>query len=87
MSLSQNPLVKPWSGPYGGVPPWDDMHPEHFPHAFDAAIAEQKAEVDAIAANPDPPDFDNTIVALERSGALLDPFQAPGCCGPPLSLK
>jgi len=75
MSVSQNPLVKPWSGPYGGVPPWDEMHPQHFPQAFDTAIAEQKAEVDAIAANPEPPDFDNTIVALERSGALLDRLQ------------
>jgi len=75
MSVSQNPLVKPWSGPYGGVPPWHEMHHQHFPQAFDTAIADQKAEVDAIAANPEPPDFDNTIVALERSGALLDRLQ------------
>ena len=51
------------------------MRPEDFPEAFEMAIAEQRDEVDAIAANPDPPTFDNTILALERSGALLDRLQ------------
>jgi peptidyl-dipeptidase Dcp len=48
------------------------MAPEHFPGAFEAAIAEQRGEIDAIAATPDAPTFDNTIAALERSGRTLD---------------
>jgi peptidyl-dipeptidase Dcp len=51
------------------------MRPEDFPESFETAIAEQRHEVDAIAANPEPPTFDNTILALERSGALLDRLQ------------
>ena len=48
------------------------MAPEHFPGAFDAAIAEQRAEIDAIVANPDAPTFDNTIAAFDRAGRMLD---------------
>jgi peptidyl-dipeptidase Dcp len=58
-----NPLVAPWIGPYGGVPPWDQAKPELFPAAFDAALAEQRAEIDAIASDPAAPAFDNTIAA------------------------
>jgi peptidyl-dipeptidase Dcp len=67
-----NPLLADWTGPYGGVPPWDQVKPELFPTAFEAAFAELRAEVDAIAKNPTAPTFDNTIVALERSGDTLD---------------
>jgi peptidyl-dipeptidase Dcp len=70
--VSDNPLIAPWAGPYGGVPPWDRMAPEHFPGAFEAALAEQRCEIDAIVATPDAPTFDNTIAALERSGRTLD---------------
>jgi len=69
---SSNPLTRPWTGPYGGVPPWDQADPELFPGAFAAAIAEQRAEIDAIAADPAPPSFENTIAAMERSGRTLD---------------
>jgi len=67
-----NPLVAPWPGPYGGVPPWDHLRPENFPEAFVLALAEQRAEIAAIAANPDPPTFENTIAALDRSSRTLD---------------
>ena len=70
--VSDNPLIAPWAGPYGGVPPWDRMAPEHFPGAFAAAIAEQRSEIDAIAANTEAPTFDNTIAAMERAGRMLD---------------
>src|SRR5688500_19873583 len=70
--VSGNPLIPAWAGPYGGVPPWDRMAPEHFPGAFDAGIAEQRREIDAIAANQEPPTFDNTIAAMERAGRMLD---------------
>ena len=69
---STNPLTRPWTGPYGGVPPWDLAKPELFPAAFEASIAEQRAEIDAIAADPNPATFDNTIAAMERSGQMLD---------------
>jgi peptidyl-dipeptidase Dcp len=67
-----NPLIDAWDGPYGGVPPWDAVRPEHFPVAFDTAIAQQRSEIDAIASDTAPPTFENTVLALERSGALLD---------------
>jgi peptidyl-dipeptidase Dcp len=67
-----NPLVVPWSGPYGGVPPWDHVRPEHFPDAFVSALAEERAEVEKIAVSGDAPTFRNTIEALERSGRMRD---------------
>ena len=67
-AIDVNPLVAPWTGPYGGVPPWDQVRPERFASAFDAALAEERAEIEAIASNAEPPTFQNTIEALERSG-------------------
>lgn len=64
-------LLDPWAGPYGGVPPWDQVQPHLFGAAFDRAIEEAKAEIDAIAASPDEPTFTNTIVALEQSARTL----------------
>ena len=66
-----NPLLDQPKTPYG-VPAFDQVKLEHYLPAFDAAIAEQKAEVDAIVNNPDEPTFENTIVALDRTGNLLD---------------
>ncbi|PYQ06050.1 MAG: peptidase M3 [Acidobacteria bacterium] len=68
----QNPLLAPWTGPYGGVPPFDKVKVEHFQPALAAAMAEQLAEVDKIANDPAPPTFENTLAALERSGRTLD---------------
>ncbi len=67
-----NPLVAPWSGPYAGVPPWDHVRPEHFPGAFEVALAEHRAEIAAILASHDAATFDNTIAALERAGETRD---------------
>ena len=47
-----NPLLAPWTGPYGGVPPFDEVKVEHFKPALEAAMAEQLREIDAIAADP-----------------------------------
>jgi peptidyl-dipeptidase Dcp len=66
-----NPLLARWSGPYGGVPPFDAVKVEHFKPALEAAMAEQLAEVDAVTANAAKPDFDNTVAALERAGRTL----------------
>src|SRR5262245_27945130 len=67
-----NPLLAPWSGPYGGVLPFDKVRVEHFKPALEAAMAEQLKEVDAVTANPAKPDFENTIAALERTGRTLN---------------
>ena len=71
-SGAPNPLIAPWAGPYGGVPPWDSVRPEHFPGAFEAALAEERAEIAAIVANREAPTFENTVAALERSGRARD---------------
>ena len=66
-----NPLLAPWEGPYG-LPDFAAIRDEHFRPAFDAAIAEQEAEFEAICTNPAPVTFENTVEALERHGLLLD---------------
>jgi peptidyl-dipeptidase Dcp len=68
----KNPLLVPWTGPYAGVPPFDQVKVEQFAPGLEAAMAETLANVDAIAADPAPPTFDNTLAALERSGRTLD---------------
>lgn len=70
-----NPLLAEWTGPYGGVPPFDVVSPELFPGAFEAAIAERRAEVEAVAANPEPPTFENTLLAMQRWGRALHRVQ------------
>ena len=69
-ALADNPLLQSWDTPFG-LPPFDRIRPEHFPPAFDQAMSEHAAEIAAIAAAPEPPDFANTIEALERSGRTL----------------
>ncbi|HLA62843.1 MAG TPA: M3 family metallopeptidase, partial [Rhodothermales bacterium] len=71
-AATDNPLLALWTGPHGGVPPFDQVQVEHFRPALEAAMAEQLAEVDAIATNPAPPTFENTLAALERAGRTLD---------------
>ncbi len=65
-----NPLLTPSTLPFG-LPTYAAIRDEHYIEAFDAGMAEQRAEVAEITANPEPPTFDNTVVALERSGQLL----------------
>jgi peptidyl-dipeptidase Dcp len=67
---SVNPLVAASTLPYE-LPPFSRITPDHVRAAFDAGMAEQRAEVDAITGNPAPPTFANTVEALERSGRLL----------------
>ncbi len=64
-------LLAPWSGPYGGLPPLDRATPAAIEAAFRAALAMKRDEVHAIAADPRPPTFANTIEALEDSGRAL----------------
>ncbi|MBO8448951.1 MAG: M3 family metallopeptidase [Bacteroidetes bacterium] len=71
----ENPLLTESSNPYG-APAFDKIRNEHYLPAFKAGIEEAKAEIDAIVANPDAPDFRNTIEALEYSGRTLDRVSA-----------
>ena len=66
-----NPLLEEWTGPYGGVPPFDRMRIEDLEPALEAGMAMSLAEVDEIAGNPDPATFENTIVAMERGGDAI----------------
>lgn len=65
-----NPLLQESPLPYG-APQFDKIKSEHYMPAFKKAMAEGKAEVDAIVNNPDAPTFQNTIEALEFSGKTL----------------
>ena len=67
---TKNPLLEQPNTPYG-VPAFDQVKLEHYLPAFEAGIAEKRAEVDAIVNNEAEPTFENTIVALDRSGGLL----------------
>jgi len=71
-ATDENPLLADWGGPYGGVPPFDRVQIPLFKPALEAAIAERLTEVQKIASDPAPPTFENTIVALERTGRALD---------------
>ena len=66
-----NPLLVESTLPYH-APPFDKIKDEHFVPAIEAGMREQLKEVDTIAASSEKPTFDNTIVALERTGRLLD---------------
>jgi peptidyl-dipeptidase Dcp len=65
-------LLAPWSGPYGGVPPFDKVRVEDFKPALLAAMTENLAEVERIGNDPAAASFANTIAALEDTGRTLD---------------
>src|SRR5438552_13315667 len=67
---TSNPLLQPWNTPHG-LPPFADIAPAHFKPAFERALKEQLAEIDALASAPQAPSFDNTVAAFDRSGRLL----------------
>ena len=69
---SHNPLLEPWSGPYGGVPPWDRVQPHHFPEAFEAALADERTAIQAIVQCAEPATFDNTIEPLQLADGTID---------------
>ncbi|WP_264526299.1 M3 family metallopeptidase [Flavobacterium sp. N502536] len=71
-----NPLVQKWTGPYGGVPAFNEYKVSQFKPGIEFAIQEKLSEIDAIANNPKAPTFDNTIAAMERSGATMDRISA-----------
>ncbi len=66
--MSNNPLLQEWPG---ALPAFGVVEAQHFAPAFAQAMAAQRAELEAIAANPAPPDFANTAALLDASGRLL----------------
>lgn len=66
-----NPLLVPSPLPYG-LPPFNEIGSSHYAEAIEAGLAEHLAEIQAIVDNPEPAGFENTVVAMERSGRLLE---------------
>ena len=65
-------IYQDWTGPYEGVPPWDQVSTAAFPAAIQAAMDELKAEYEAIATDKSEPTFQNTNLALEMAGDKMD---------------
>ncbi len=70
-----NPFFGEWNTPYN-IPDFEKIKPEHYMPAFEEGMKRQKAEIDAIVNNSEAPTFENTIEALEQSGALLNEVSA-----------
>src|SRR5579859_5687510 len=67
---SENPLLAAWNTA-DLVPPFESIRPDDFRPAYARALAEHEGEIAAIATDPAPPRFDNTIAAMEKSGRAL----------------
>lgn len=76
MISAGNPLLEPYKTPYQTIP-FDKIKVEHFMPAFDAAMKEHDKEILNIVNNSKPATFENTIVALEKSGSLLTKVSSP----------
>ena len=70
VAIGENPFYKPFTGPHGTAP-FNEIKIEHFEPAFEKAMADNKAEIDAIANNTESPTFANTIEALENAGEMF----------------
>ncbi|MBT8385132.1 MAG: M3 family metallopeptidase, partial [Bacteroidia bacterium] len=70
--IVNNILLKEWTGPYGGVPAFDQMKVEDVKDAMLLGMELSLKDIDAIANNPDAPTFENTIEEMERAGEELD---------------
>lgn len=69
-ALENNPFAEEWTANFG-APPLDRITEAHFMPAFQAAMADHAAEIDAIARNPEAPTFENTLLAMEMAGRGL----------------
>lgn len=69
---NDNALLAPWTGPYSGVPAFDTMALGDLKPALEFGMQQNLAEIDAITSNSEPATFENTIEALEKTGADLD---------------
>lgn len=68
-SCESNPLLKEWDTPFG-IPPFEEVRPEHYMPAFLKAMEEHKAEIDAIVNCKEEPNFENTILPYDKAGSL-----------------
>ena len=75
-NIKDNPLLKDWTGNYGGVPAFNEYKVSDFKPALEFAMQEKLNEVNAIANNPKPATFQNTIAALEKAGRKLSRIYA-----------
>ncbi|WNG28098.1 M3 family metallopeptidase [Cystobacter fuscus] len=71
-SSKTNPLLDHWSGPYGGVPAFDQIRIEHFRPALETSMNEYRREISDLANEPAAPTFENTIAAFERLGQRVE---------------
>jgi peptidyl-dipeptidase Dcp len=78
-AIADNPVLCAWDGPHGGGPAFDKIAVADFPPALDEAMRLYREEIAAIAGNPAPPTFENTLEAMERSGRSFR--QATGTMG------
>ncbi len=72
----ESPLLAPWQGPWGGVPPFGKFKVKDIQTAMEGGMEQNLAEIDQIAANPEAPTFDNTVAAMERAGRPLQRARA-----------
>jgi len=70
-SCGTNPFLSEWKTPYG-VPPFDEINNEHYMPAFKEGMKQLQADIQRIAENIEAPTSENTIVAMDNAGALLD---------------
>ncbi len=66
-----NPFFAEWDTPYG-MPPFDQIRPEHYKPAYEEAMKRNVAEIEAIIENKDEPSFENVVLAFDNAGAMLD---------------
>ena len=70
MDVLDNPLLQAWNTPYG-LPPFNQVTPDHFVPAFEQAMGIHTAELDAIATSALEPSFENSIASFDKFGGLL----------------
>ncbi len=71
ISMSENILLQEWTGPYGGVPAFDEMKVQDVKSAMETGMKLGLKDIETIANSPEAPTFENTIVAIERAGKAL----------------
>ncbi|MCM1021903.1 MAG: M3 family metallopeptidase [Muribaculum sp.] len=71
LQMEQNPFLKPYATKYE-IPPFEEIKAEHYLPALEVGIAEQNKNVAAIISNKEKPTFENTLVALDHSGNILE---------------
>ena len=72
LKMDENPLLKEWTGPYGGVPSFNEMNLNDLKEALIQGMDLKWEEIEVITHSKEEPNFENTIVALEKSGKALD---------------